>query len=1648
MPDGFSVDGKIGNRWRSWGAADGPFGKATGPEEDVPGRNGRRQRFENGEIAWSPDQDMVVSGFRLRNDACFEWSKTGFGYDHHRCDITFNGASQGQSGLQLRPIDANQSMLQIWTRLQGFGEYGFTVRGVDDDDESPQGSTIPVRVQLGTIPGSPSPEWPPVTGVIAERWHELGAWEGPLGKPLEPEDVNPVGDIRNQEFEFGRIFTAPQFGPRMVIAVYQQRRSLVVSWGGGNIGFNAFRVDVTHNGTKFLERLVWVPTPDLEWARAGVSSGQFRLDNTRGNGLYTFRIHPTITLLQNPGLAPTGEPGVTVEPPAPFGNSLSPQDFSFGSTPEIAVWYDRGPADAILGPLPAGGTPADAYASNGARANDIARHYVHTRWLNLPSITATEDNTLQLIAYLQVLSVDRGFRTPGEPPALVLFHTALRTLNRANGHMGTSFDEFVSFLQIHLQRLGDYDMAVKGLMVILYRYRDLLTQEEVDHILTELVPVTLNGAHNPADESYPLATEVAPETENHMLMINSSRYLVNQLLFEKTGDAKVDNVGNGLAGWLLGYMHTIAKHDFLEFNARPYQRLSLHALMNLHDFAKDKTVRHGARILLDYIMVKFGVSSTRMRRVPPFRRLKETASSPGKINDLLREGIGGDPVTGFFAMYSGIPDRDGKPMRWFPDDWALNALIAGLSDYRPPPAAYILAMTRYPADLHLFWHGQRPQMHEADEDAMSGMEIYYHSPSFLLTAGGMWLNSGYGLDEWTGYKQVAIAQSTTLMFTRAFDVRVNPGDLDVRLDLDSKFADLIRFDRWPSLRIVDAEDNETESLDRDAVNTGVHRGFACGAEMQVPDKWLLLAGASWDGPWLFLDLGKQPEPTVPEPLRFYGSLGVYVAIYRTPVDPQQAEFLNVLYDAVPPKTLGFLYVIEADTPDPSTGAPITFTTFQELVRQRNTFPNPLRWSDFYSFHTVDNHRFDFWVRPDSHTYAPRVELDDQPLFPENAPLANSPYLKTPGGHDGKFEVTHPSCDAPLILDFRDRNDPRYLDNIAACPQPWLDRAAALAVFTQTLANAGRRREATAAMIERVLVYRRLTEADPEKYRPLLATALFELIFYHRAGLDAGSTQKYARQGLHTYEELAGLRTPGSETPVDYEQLSTFTPNQHWGWPLLAGALWNLTWTNREAGDFTAAAGWTVKRIRVYRRAAQVDPDTYRPLAADALWELIFYHRAGLDAASIQSYARQGLIAYEELADLRSSGSQDPVDYEQLDDFTPNQYWEWHMLTGALWNLAWTNREAGNHTAAADWTVKRIRVHQRLAQIDPEKHRPTVADALWELIFYHRAGLDPAAIQTYAQQGLAAYEELAGLRPPGSQAPVDYDQLATFTPNHYWEWHMLTGALWNLAWTNREAGNHTAAADWTIKRIRVYERLAQTDPGTHRPTVADALWELIFYHRAGLDAASVQTYARQGLARYEELAGLHGSPNPVDYDQLAAFTPNQFWEWHMLTGALWNLAWTNHEAGNHTAAADWTIKRIRVYERLAQTDPVKHRPSLADAVFELIFYHRAGLDPAAVHTYAQQGLTVYEELAGLRQPGVTGPVDYDQLASVVPNQHWPSLAGALWNLAWVKREAGDRTAGAAWMARRVRVFERLVQIDPDKWQASLTQAEAEAASFST
>lgn len=297
------------------------------------------------------------------------------------------------------------------------------------------------------------------------------------------------------------------------------------------------------------------------------------------------------------------------------------------------------PHEELLAAVAVDGSPAQAYASHRARAAGIARYFATTRPLSgVTSGKATEDATVALIAHLHMVQLEPRFAHPVEGFSAVLIPQALHRMNAGNGEVGTT-----------TLTDRDYDMAIKGLVPMLYRYREQLAEIDRRFIMEVLIPPHMTGGHEASTEVVELVPVIGnvPESENHLLMIESSRYLINQLRHDASGAREHDNVGNGLSDWLLGFMQTIAQHDFLEFNSSPYARMALHPLLNLHEFAREKRIRDAAQILLDYTMIKYAVSSNRGRRVRPFRRQQHRINHQANEHDFLYAEAG-DQTSGFF----------------------------------------------------------------------------------------------------------------------------------------------------------------------------------------------------------------------------------------------------------------------------------------------------------------------------------------------------------------------------------------------------------------------------------------------------------------------------------------------------------------------------------------------------------------------------------------------------------------------------------------------------------------------------------------------------------------------------------------------------------------------------------------------------------------------------------------------------------------------------------------------------------------------------------------------------------------------------------------------------------------------------------------
>ncbi|MCA9905797.1 MAG: hypothetical protein KC547_18200, partial [Anaerolineae bacterium] len=298
-----------------------------------------------------------------------------------------------------------------------------------------------------------------------------------------------------------------------------------------------------------------------------------------------------------------------------------------------------------------------------------------------------------------------------------------------------------------------------------------------------------------------------PETENHLLMMNSSAYFTNQSRgqYLESQNQRVPhqmrNTVNGLKGWFLEHFQEFVTDDFEEYNARPYQRYSFNSILNLYDYAEDADVRRAAGLVLDYLASKYAVSTNTGRRVVDFRRRAENTN-----RTRLYEASGGaDHLVNAFMMFSGqfdlLPPEDREAQK----NRALEMIYAAVSNYRMPTAALELAVDKSQPYFQVIHH--------------VGVEIFASYPSFLLSAGGVRTGPANRLAFSGNDPDYGVALPTVLIPTAGLDER----------------NELIRF----------------EGGEEHDGNTCVAPGFACGLNPVIPA--LYDACKVTSGDWTFIN---------------------------------------------------------------------------------------------------------------------------------------------------------------------------------------------------------------------------------------------------------------------------------------------------------------------------------------------------------------------------------------------------------------------------------------------------------------------------------------------------------------------------------------------------------------------------------------------------------------------------------------------------------------------------------------------------------------------------------------------------------------------------------------------------------------------------
>lgn len=410
-------------------------------------------------------------------------------------------------------------------------------------------------------------------------------------------------------------------------------------------------------------------------------------------------------------------------------------------------------------------------------------------------------------------------------------HAFLDSAARPYARAGSDFDGIGPFCI----RRGDYDFTLFRLVALAHRFwdrPDLLWPDTRRKILRELLNET-GGVDQVVTHRWfggGLCGRI-PETENHILMTETSRLLTNELHVREAGEegrspeARHDNARNGLNEWMLRHLRGFLVRDFSEYNSRPYQAYAVMPIQNLFEFASDKRVRAGAGLVLDYLAAKFAVSSNGLRRSPPFRRQPRFAGDTRTLEI--------DKESQRFILMAGNTQRLAELPVPFQVGFGLGSLVPpALGAYRVPEPILDRIVAGFDrAYLQAVRH--------------EGVEIYAGSRSFLISAGGVFVSR---LDIAKGQND-GWAVATTLM--------PSGGGLD----------------RANFIRIEGHRDPEKRA------NTCVAAGFACGLNPVVPGS-IPATCLERRGHWTFVDL------TAPRcPLDY----GIHVAVYAAPCDTRRCR---------------------------------------------------------------------------------------------------------------------------------------------------------------------------------------------------------------------------------------------------------------------------------------------------------------------------------------------------------------------------------------------------------------------------------------------------------------------------------------------------------------------------------------------------------------------------------------------------------------------------------------------------------------------------------------------------------------------------------------------------------------------------------------
>jgi len=327
---------------------------------------------------------------------------------------------------------------------------------------------------------------------------------------------------------------------------------------------------------------------------------------------------------------------------------------------------------------------------------------------------------------------------------------------------------------------GDYDFAISPLTTILYLFGDqpdVLYPKSKDYLLN----VLLTEQGNKFRYTAPNTLGLIPETENHLLMTEGSKYLKNRWInIHGNADSFYNNETNGLENELLQLLTKLKTKGLYEFNSIPYAAYTIGALLNLEAFGSDK-IKNEARAVLDYINWTFALGSFQFNHYPPMRRRYEKVGIQGLKSDYHAAFIN------TWVSFAPLPNFKSNA-----DNNELHAVIPACLPYRLADQVVEMLFNKGDGYYVQLGHGKG-----------STPEIYSAGKHFLISAGGA--NRGY-------YSQIVTRPITVFLEDSA-------KKLNDCFHLEGPGNDFMKWN-----------------------NTGVYKNFACAAgPVHVPKEYTPLA---------------------------------------------------------------------------------------------------------------------------------------------------------------------------------------------------------------------------------------------------------------------------------------------------------------------------------------------------------------------------------------------------------------------------------------------------------------------------------------------------------------------------------------------------------------------------------------------------------------------------------------------------------------------------------------------------------------------------------------------------------------------------------------------------------------------------------------